>query len=442
MQPIIGDAAAAGCGGEATSVGERVTSRREHFPRSIQPSISGRGARPCLPCERACGIASPPDSRNHDVTTIDKDLREPSVEQSAILLSIIIPTLNERDNIAPLLQLLGAALPAVPWEVIFVDDDSPDGTADCIRAVARRNPRVRCLQRIGRRGLSSACIEGVLASAAPYVAIMDADLQHDERLLPQMLAMLESGEADLVIGSRYVGGGGIGAWDRGRARTSRFATWLAMLVCKADVADPMSGFFMVRREVFERALRRLSGQGFKLLLDLLASSPDPVRVAEMPYVFRPRRHGESKLDILVAGEYGLLLVSKLIGWAIPIRFVLFALVGGFGLFVNIGVLWGCLALLRLNFAMSQAVATFAAMTSNFFLNNQLTYRDLRLRSLDLLRGLLTFYLICGLGAVANVGVASYLFTLNRTWWLAGVAGALVGVVWNFAMSSAFTWKRR
>ncbi|HUC70702.1 MAG TPA: glycosyltransferase family 2 protein [Stellaceae bacterium] len=381
-------------------------------------------------------------TRNADLRTLDPDLHDLSPVRATTLLSVIIPTLNERDNIAPLLELLTAALPFASWEVIFVDDDSRDGTADCVRAAARRDPRVRCVQRIGRRGLATACMEGVLSSAAPYVAVMDADLQHDERLLPQMLALLDSGAAELVIGSRYVDGGGVGDWKRGRARISKFATRLAGAICKTDVADPMSGFFMCRREVFERAIRRMSGQGFKILLDLLASSPTPVRVVELPYVFRQRQYGESKLDILVAWEYGMLLADKLFGGVVPIRFVLFALIGGVGLVVNLAVLWAGLNLLGFRFAVSQAVATMVAMTSNFFLNNQLTYRDLRLRGRNLLRGLMVFYLICGFGAIANVGVASYVFAGDRVWWLAGIAGAVIGAVWNFAMSSVFTWKRR
>ena len=360
----------------------------------------------------------------------------------ATVLSVVVPTLNEHANIEPLLELLAAALPDPVWEVVFVDDDSRDGTADRARAVARRDPRVRCVQRIGRRGLATACIEGVLATASPYVAVIDADLQHDERLLPQMLALLESGAAELVIGSRYAAGGGVGEWNRSRAWLSGLATRIARIVCKTDVADPLSGFFMFRREVFERAVRRLSGQGFKILLDLLASSPEPLRVVELPYVFRPRRHGESKLDTLAAWEFAMLLADKLVGRVVPVRFLLFALIGGVGLAVNLAVLWACLYLFGFAFAVAQAVATVVAMTSNFTLNNHFTYRDLRLRGRDLVRGLAVFYLICGFGAVANVGAASWVYAENRVWWLAGVAGSLVGVVWNFAMSAAFTWNRR
>ena len=174
-------------------------------------------------------------------------------------LTVVIPTLNERDNIGPLVELLATVLDTVGWEVIFVDDNSPDGTADWIREISPRDRRVRCLQRIGRRGLTTACIEGALATSAPYIAIMDADVQHDEKLLPQMLAILKSNPVDLVVGSRHVAGGGIGGWDAGRAKVSAAAARLSRVICKAEIADPMSGFFMLRREVLEGALRRLSG---------------------------------------------------------------------------------------------------------------------------------------------------------------------------------------
>ncbi len=340
-----------------------------------------------------------------EATTIYRDSGSSVASAVAPILTVIVPTLNERDNIEPLVALLSSAMPSTAWEAIFVDDDSPDGTSQRVRALARHNPRIRCLQRIGRRGLATACIEGVLASASPYVAVMDADLQHDERLLPQMLQALDSGTVDLVVGSRYIAGGGIGDWSRGRARLSGLATRLARVICKADVADPLSGFFMC-------------------------------------YSFRERQSGESKLDTLIAWEFGMLLADKLIGHIVPVRFALFAMIGGLGLLVHLATLWISLNVSGVGFGVAQSLATVIAMTSNFFLNNQFTYRDQRLSGMPLLRGLAVFYLICGLGAVANVGVASYAFTSSHTWWLAGVAGAVVGSVWNFAMSSVFTWRRR
>ena len=355
----------------------------------------------------------------------------------------MVPTLNERDNLEPLLGSVKAALRDVSWEVIFVDDDSNDGTADRARALAQQNARVRCLQRIGRRGLSTACIEGVLASASPYVAVMDGDLQHDEQLLPGMLEVLRNEPVDVVIGSRYLTGSEIGdGLSEGRARVSSFATWLAHVICKTDITDPMSGFFMFRREAFEAAVRNLSGQGFKILLDLMASSSRPLRVRELPYKFRKRQYGQSKLDVAVAWEYGMLLADKLFGHVIPVRFALFALVGGLGLFVHLAMLWSGLKLVELSFMAAQSTATIGAMTFNFFLNNLFTYRDKRLRRWQLVRGLLSFYLICSVGAVANVGIANYVFRTDQTWWIAGVAGVMIGSVWNYAVSSVLTWNRR
>jgi dolichol-phosphate mannosyltransferase len=379
-------------------------------------------------------------ARQEDFATVTQAQESPV--SAGPELTLVIPTLNERDNIGPLVDLLDAVLEAVSWEVIFVDDDSPDGTAERIREIGRRDRRVRCLQRLGRRGLTTACIEGVLASSAPHIAVMDADMQHDEQLLPQMLAVLKSEPVDLVVGSRYVAGGGIGGLDAARGHMSAFATRLSRIICKAEIADPMSGFFMLRRDVLEGALRRLSGQGFKILLDVLVSSPRSLRVRELPYEFRERQRGESKLDTLVAWEYIMLIADKLIGHIVPVRFALFAFVGGIGLLVHMSVLWFGLTVVGAAFNPAQAAATIVAMTANFFLNNLFTYRDRRLRGLAVLRGLFTFYAICTLGAVANVGIAGYVFSRNEVWWLAGLAGVVVGSVWNYAISSVFTWKQK
>jgi dolichol-phosphate mannosyltransferase len=357
-------------------------------------------------------------------------------------LTVVLPTFNERDNVEPLIERLEEVLAGVEWEAIFVDDDSQDGTAEHVRAIGREKPYIRCLQRLGRRGLSTACIEGVLASSAPFIAVMDADLQHDETLLPRMLAALKSDALDIVIGSRYVDGGGLGDWDQSRARISDLATRLSRLVVKVDLRDPMSGFFMMRRPAFEAALRDLSGQGFKILIDLFASSPRPLAFKELPYQFRLRQHGESKLDTLVAWEYLQLLLDKLIGHIVPVRFALFAMIGGLGLFVHLAVLGAVLKALGLDFTLAQSVATVTAMTSNFFLNNWFTYRDRRLHGWRLLRGLLSFYVVCSVGAFGNVGIAAYVFHADQSWWLAGIAGAVVGSVWNYATSAVFTWRTK
>jgi dolichol-phosphate mannosyltransferase len=382
-----------------------------------------------------------PDDFASDVLSPSRSFRMTGLA-SAPELTVVVPTFKERDNVAPLLQRLDQVLAGIAWEAIFVDDDSPDGTAQVVREISRDDRRIRCIQRIGRRGLAGACIEGILASSTPFVAVMDADLQHDEAILPRMLESLRRESCDVVIGSRYVAGGGVGDWDSHRLRASSLATRLAHLVTKCDIADPMSGFFMLRRSVFERVMRGLSTQGFKILLDILATADGPLRIKELPYQFRQRVAGESKLDALVAWEFAMLLAEKLIGHIVPVRFALFALIGGFGVLVHMSVLAAGLKLFDLAFVSAQTTAALTAMTANFVLNNFFTYADRRIKGWRILRGLASFYVICSFGAVANVGLAAYLFAEHQVWWVAGIAGIIVGSVWNYAVSSVFTWQKR
>jgi dolichol-phosphate mannosyltransferase len=366
----------------------------------------------------------------------------PAARSPGAELSVVIPTFNERSNVAELVQRLEACLAGIRWEAVFVDDNSPDDTAEAVRALSRADSRIRVVHRIGRRGLSTACVEGMLASSAPYLAVMDADLQHDETLLPLMLNDLRGGDLDIVVGSRYVEGGSLGEWAADRARKSRLATSLARLVIKADLKDPMSGFFMLRREVLHEAVSRLSGIGFKILLDILASVREPLRFKERPYTFRNRFSGESKLDSLVAWEYVMMLLDKTIGRYVPVRFVPFTLIGGLGVVVHMAVLWIVFKTLGHGFAAGQATATVAAMTANFFLNNALTYRDRRLKGWSLLTGWLSFSAACSIGAISNIGIATYLFRENDMGWAgSALAGILVGAVWNYAVTSIYTWNK-
>jgi dolichol-phosphate mannosyltransferase len=358
----------------------------------------------------------------------------------AVELSVIVPTFKERGNIPALLARLDAALAGVGWEVIFVDDDSPDGTAELVKEIAAKDARVRCLRRVSRRGLAGACIEGMLLSSAPYVAVMDADLQHDETLLPRMLARVKAGDTDLVVGSRYLSGGSASGLSAGRGSISRLATSLARAFTGVTLTDPMSGFFMMRRDRFDPIAGRLSPYGFKILLDIALTAGSTLRLAEEPYAFAARTHGESKLDAQVALDFAGLLLGKVTGGAVTPRFLSFALVGGVGVFVHLAMLRAGLVLLGLSFAGAQTLATFVAMTGNFFLNNRLTYRDARLTGWAMLRGLLGFYAVSSVGALANVGIASWLYDYQPVWWIAGLAGAAMGVVWNYAMSTLFVWR--
>ncbi|HYI30287.1 MAG TPA: glycosyltransferase family 2 protein [Bradyrhizobium sp.] len=357
-------------------------------------------------------------------------------------LSVIVPTFNERDNVTTLYRRLEATFAGIAWEVVFVDDNSPDGTWDVVRGLARMDNRVRCIRRIGRRGLSGACIEGILAASAPYAAVIDADLQHDETQLPKMLALLQGGEFDLVVGSRYIEGGSADSFDKQRAGASQLATEVAKRVLRVQIADPMSGFFMIRRDRFEQLAPKLSTQGFKILLDIVATARGELRVKEIPFTFGTRLHGESKLDSMVALDFLGLVLAKLTHDVVSLRFLLFAMVGTIGLVVHLTTLFVTHEIFNVPFAEAQAAGAVVAMTSNFILNNFLTYRDQRLKGFAILRGLLLFYIVCGVGLVANVGVAFSVYDQEWNWWVAGAAGALMGVVWNYAMSGLFVWRKR
>jgi dolichol-phosphate mannosyltransferase len=358
-------------------------------------------------------------------------------------LTVVVPCYNERPNVAPLIEKLDAALFGIAWEVVYVDDNSPDGTAAEVRRIAQTDPRVRCIRRIGRRGLASAVIEGTLSSSARFVAVIDGDLQHDETKLPDMLAALRTGRYDLAVGSRHVAGGdSAGLASHWRHALSDGGIRLAQFFLPVRLTDPMSGFFMLPRPLFEQLAGSLTGQGFKILLDLVLSAPAPLRVIEIPVHFHERVAGESKLDALVLTQFAGLLLDKVFGGLLPLRFISFALVGGLGVVVHLTILTVALKLTGLSFEAAQAVATVVAMVFNFQLNNDITYRDQRLRGPRLWRGLLLFMLVCSFGAVANVGIAQVLYERHTAWSLAGAIGAVIGVVWNYAVSATLVWRAR
>jgi dolichol-phosphate mannosyltransferase len=356
-------------------------------------------------------------------------------------LTVVVPTFKERDNVPLLVEKLARALDGVDWEVVFVDDNSPDGTTAAARAIGERDARVRCMRRIGRRGLSGACIEGMLSSQATYVAVMDADLQHDETLLTTMLETLRSG-TDLAVASRYVAGGSAaGLAGARREQASKLSTALARNLLGVTLTDPMSGFFMVRRDRFEELAPQLSSQGFKILLDIVATARGSLRIAELPFVFGARQHGESKLDTRVALDFAALILSKLTNDAVSFRFLLFCLVGLTGIAIHMVVLQVAVGL-GTRFGWAQTAATFVAITWNFVLNNMLTYRDQRLAGWPLVTGWVRFQVICAVGAISNVGIATVIYRYDPQWWIAGLGGALMGAVWNYVVSAAFVWRQR
>jgi dolichol-phosphate mannosyltransferase len=373
------------------------------------------------------------------------DGREMNSEAAGIrakTLSVIVPTYREAANVPVLFERLQTALAGLPWEMIVVDDDSSDGTADVAYAIAARDPRLRCLRRVDRVGLAGAVVEGWLASSADLVAVIDGDLQHDETILPKMYAELVSRDIDLAIGTRMADETAP-VLSPARQKLSELGAWLFRRIAGTAITDPMSGFFMTRREIVAKLAPRLSPDGFKILVDLVLSSDRPLKIVEAPYVFRKRIAGESKLSPLVGLDFLGLVAHHATGGVLPIRFVLFALIGAIGLIVHLAVLYGLIETFgAVHFDSSQIVATIAAMASNFVLNNEITYRSYRYSGFAMIGGFLLFALLCGVGAIANVNIASWLFQSHERWWIAGFAGGLVGVVWNYAASTTFVWRRR
>jgi dolichol-phosphate mannosyltransferase len=357
-------------------------------------------------------------------------------------ITIVVPTLNERANIPILVARLQRLLAGIHWEIVFVDDNSTDGTAAVARTIGEADSRVRCIRRIGRRGLAGALLEGMLTSQARYVAALDADLQHDESLLVTMVERLRRGDVDLVVASRYMEGNVTAGFDPHRARASRWSSAIARRFLGVELTDPMSGFFMIRRDVVEELAPSLSSQGFKLLLDIVATARGKIRVVELPYVFRARQHGLSKLDTRVILDFAALVIGKLTGDAVSLRFLLFCAVGLTGVVVHMSALALALDAADLRFSVAQAVATVVAITWNFVLNNRLTYSDQRLTGWGFVKGLLWFQVICSVGAVSNVGAASWIYDNGPEWWVAGLGGALMGAVWNYVVSAAFVWRQR
>ncbi len=386
--------------------------------------------------ECGCRQPDPPEERCTETAPSDsaKAMSKPP------FVTVVVPTYRERENIPLVVDRLEELLKDTEWEVVFVDDDSDDGSAEVLLDLSRRLPRVRAIRRIGRRGLTSACLEGMASSSAEIFAVMDADLQHDETVLPKMIAAFqEDPRLDLAVGTRYSGEGGVGNWSKSRQFVSRFATLIEKFILRTPLSDPMSGFFVLRRELFEETVRHLTGKGFKILLDIVLSTGRELRTREFAYEFRARRHGESKLDVVVGLEYLYLLVDKTLGRLVPVSFVLYVLAGLSGLLLHIAILGILYRGANVGFVNAQISATLVAMISNFLVNNAVTFRSRRLRGILLAGGLTAYMAICALGAIVNVQSAEYLYEHSIPWWFAGAAGAMIGAVWNYAVSTQIVW---
>ena len=377
---------------------------------------------------------------------------------SDIEVSVIIPSFNEAENVGPitaaLTEVLTGRFGESGWEIIWVDDNSPDGTAAAVRAMAKTDRRIRIMQRVGRRGLSSAVMDGIMSAAGEICVIMDGDGQHDPAALPDIVAPIILRDVDVVAASRFIGGGDAGGLSSQARKTASLKTIrLINKMFHLSLTDPLTGYFAISRERALEIAPSLSQYGFKILVDLIVSGGGALRVKEIPLTFKPRAAGESKLGNRVIFDFFLFMIEKTLGRFISVspRFISFALIGGSGVFLHLAVMAMIFAGARLAsggaeispimFTAAQFGGALCAMFSNYFLNNLLTYADRRLSGFAFVKGFILFALLCSVGLAANVGVASAINSRYATLWaLSALGGILVGTVWNYAATRQYVWK--
>lgn len=355
-------------------------------------------------------------------------------------LTIIIPTLNERENVPILLEKLNVLLASIEYEVIIVDDNSKDKTWEVANNLKSIYKNLTVIRRINRNGLSSAVIEGFVIAESENILVMDADLQHDEDIIPQMLQEINNGY-NVVIGSRYIDGGSMGQWGKLRVWISQFATKIAKIVLRHDIKDTMSGFFMVKKDIVNNCLERLSGKGFKILLDILTNSHDiDINVKEVPYTFKTRQLGESKLSSSVIFQFLEFLYLKTIGRVIPFRFFIFSLVGCFGAILHFLFLTIFYKVIQLEFNLALIIAIEVAIIFNYFFNNILTFKDKRIKGIQIILGLFSYNLITLFGGFINFCISNYLIFNGLHWIFSSLIGATAGVLWNYILTKSIIWR--
>jgi dolichol-phosphate mannosyltransferase len=354
-------------------------------------------------------------------------------------VSVVVPTYNGAGNVAMIYDGLARALAGRSWELVVVDDDSPDGTGDAVRDLGRKHDNVRCIQRVQERGLCSAVHWGVQAAHGEVIVVMDGDLQHEPALIPKMLEALQSGH-DIVSGSRFLEGATEKGLSDRRRRLSDWGNRLTNRFLGTALSDPLTGFFATSRRLFLDSIPLMQADGFKVFFDLVYHNRK-VTVRELPFDFQRRQHGQSKLQLYVLWLLACDIVSKLSRGMLPPRLISFVGVGLIGSIFHFSVLYACMGLGAV-FWLAQAIATVVAMVFNFTINNVLTYSDDRLRGRAFYKGLLLYSLIASVGIVANVSTAQITYMrLQGHTFIAATTGLVIDVIWRFVVSNRLIWGR-
>ncbi len=358
-----------------------------------------------------------------------------------VRLSVIIPTYNERENIPFLIKRIEKVLPRNIFEIIIVDDNSPDKTYEVVQDIASKKTWVRGIRRFNSFGLSSAIISGFSAAKGDYFLVMDADMQHDEKILPDFIKAFEDG-SDIIVASRKSHGGKIEQWAAWRKLLSWIASKMATILLPIQVSDPLSGYFGIRRNVFNDLALRIKPRGFKILLEFLAHSKG-YKISEIGYTFRPRQHGESKLSASVVYNYLRAIYDLSIGKFIPLEFIKYSIVGLSGVLVNQAGLWFYKEKMLFSDQVSLIIAIELSIISNFYINNYWTFKENKIRggAKSIVIGLLKFNMICLIGALINYSTALYLTSkLYLSIYISNFWGILLATLWNYLINVNFTWK--
>ncbi|MCE4603155.1 MAG: glycosyltransferase family 2 protein [Desulfurococcales archaeon] len=345
-------------------------------------------------------------------------------------ISIVVPTYNEAQVIGTFLDKVREELEEYTkcYEVIVVDDDSPDGTWRIVEEESKGDPRIRLVRRLGERGLATAVIKGIQEARSDLVIVMDADLQHPPEVVPKILGKAKEGY-DIVVASRYARGGGVEGWSKARLAISRISSIVSKILVREarKTSDPMSGFFLVRKSIVR--VEHLRPRGYKILLEILAKSPG-ARVADVPYTFRKRAAGDSKLGLRVMVDFILHLISLS-------RLARFAIVGGIGSILNLGVMYILLPVAGVD--ASSIAGIEAGILWNFILHEEWTFKSRFAGSV--IRRLIGYHLSSLAGITSTYLVMRLLYTLAGVNPVLGQAiGIIVGFIANYTLSSGVVWR--
>jgi dolichol-phosphate mannosyltransferase len=384
----------------------------------------------------------------------------PTPEPTVPAVSVITPTFNEAENLPILVERLHRALDGVTHEIVVADDDSPDRTWEVAEALAADDPSITVMRRFHDPGLSASVLDAMTVARGETLAVIDADLQHDPSILPEMVRRVREGEADVVVGSRSTVGGGYGDWAAGRRLVSWVATLIARVLLRVPVSDPMSGYFVVSRDAYERTAAQINPRGFKILLEFVGRNRS-LRVQEIGYEFANRVHGETKLNRSVIRSYLLGVAELRVGRQINPTFLLYVLVGIVGLVVNSVAFWVAewigfpMIDTGLNDEIDPIATSFIfsvqlSILVLFVLNNEFTFWELRYRGWSRLPAFAVYEVMSLVGTGVHVAVFTFLqesgfllsFLGGATRVVHNLIGAVVALIINWYLNTTYLWRRR